>query len=167
MKQLLSMLLLSFAPFLAMAAPPSEESIAALFKVMKAESLLDSIYATLEPAIRQGMVQAAAGKTLTDEQKRVLELAPQKLRAILRTEMSWEKILPIQIAIYREGFEQSEIDGLISFYSSPIGQSFVNKMPVVTQKAMASMQTYMQAVAPKIQATMEQILADAKISPRQ
>ena len=167
MKQLLSLLLLSFAPLLAMAAPPSEESIAALFKVMIAESLIDSIYASIEPAMRQGMLQAAAGKTLTDEQKRVLELAPQKLSAIMRTEMSWEKMLPIQIAIYREGFEQSEIDGLISFYSSPIGQSFVNKMPVVTQKAMTSMQTYMQAVAPKIQAAMQQILAEAKISPRQ
>ena len=113
------------------------------------------------------MLQAAAGKTLTDEQKRVLELAPQKLSAILRTEMSWEKMLPIQIAIYRESFEQSEIDGLISFYSSPIGQSFVNKMPVVTQKAMTSMQMYMQAIAPKIQAAMQQVLTEAKISPRQ
>ena len=167
MKQLLSMLLLSFAPLLSMAAPPSEESIAALFKVMKTESLIDSVYASIEPAMRQGMIQASAGRTLTDEQSRIMELAPQKLSAILRTELSWEKMLPMQIAIYRETFDQSEIDGLISFYSSSIGQSFVNKMPVVTQKAMSSMQTYMQAVTPKLQAAMQQILADAKISPRQ
>lgn len=38
----------------------------------------------------------------------------------------------MQLRIQRESFDQVEIDGLIQFYRSPIGQSLVRKIPVVT-----------------------------------
>jgi hypothetical protein len=147
------------------AAPPSDESLRTLFRVMNASSMLDAAYAQLEPAMRQGMNQAAAGKPLHDEQRKVLDLAPQRLSALMRAELSWEKLEPIQMQIYRESFEQFEIDGLIAFYSSPAGQAFVNKMPVVMQKSMTLMQGTMQQLAPKLQASMQQILEEAKLAP--
>lgn len=164
MKKTLVAITLSLGAMGCFAAPPSEESLRTLFKVMKAESLLDSVYASLEPAMRQGMAQAAAGKVLNEEQKRVLERAPQRLSEVLRSELSWAKMEPLQIAIYRDSFEQAEVDGLIEFYKSPLGQSFVNKMPMVTQKAMTAMQAYMQQVMPRVQAAMQEVLAEAKLA---
>jgi hypothetical protein len=105
-----------------------------------------------------------AGQVLSDEQKRVLELAPQRISAVMRAELSWDKMLPIQMAIYRESFDQAEVDGLTEFYRSPIGQSFINKMPVVTQKAMVATQAYLQQVIPKLKAAMDQVLSEAKIA---
>lgn len=165
MKKTLVAVALSFSALACFAGPPSDESIRTLFKVMKAESLMDSVYANLEPAMRQAMAQASAGKTLSDEQKRVMERAPQRLSEVLRSELSWAKMEPMQLAIYRESFEQAEVDGLIEFYKSPLGQSFVNKMPVVTQKAMTSMQAFMQQVMPRIKAAMDEVLAEARLAP--
>ncbi len=147
------------------AAPPSDDSLRTLFRLMNAESLVEGAYAQLEPSIRQSMAQASAGKTLTDEQRKVLELAPQRLSALLRSELSWDKMLPVQMQIYRESFEQHEIDGLITFYSSPAGQAFVNKMPLVMQKSMTMMQGTMQQVMPKLQTAMQQVFEEAKITP--
>ena len=158
MRKLLTVLLLSFSPLLALATPASEASIVTFLKVTKAESLIESVYASMEPAMRQTIAQATAGKPLNDQQKKVLELAPKRLSAVLRAELSWEKMQPLYIAIYRENFDQNEIDALIAFYSSPIGQSFVSKMPIITQRAMVSMQTFMQNVTPKIEAAMREIL---------
>ena len=158
MRKLLTVLLLSFSPLLALATPASEASIVAFLKVTKAESLIESVYASMELAMRQTIAQATAGKPLNDQQKKVLELAPKRLSAVLRAELSWEKMQPLYIAIYRENFDQNEIDALIAFYSSPIGQSFVSKMPIITQRAMVSMQTFMQNVTPKIEAAMREIL---------
>ena len=160
MRKLLTALLLSFSPLLALAAPASEASIIAFLKVTKAELIVDSVFASMEPAMRQSIEQASAGKPLNDQQKKVLELAPKRLSAMLRAELSWEKMLPLYIAIYRENFDQNEIDALIAFYSSPIGQSFVSKMPIITQRAMVSMQTFMQNVTPKIEAAMREILSE-------
>ena len=163
MRKLIALLALAGCSLAAGAAPPSDESILTLFKVMKAESLLDSVYATLEPAMKQAMQQATAGKTLSAEQQRVMDLAPQRLSQVLRAELSWDKLLPMQLSIYRESFEQDEIDGLIEFYKSPLGQSFVSKMPVVSQKAMAATQSHMQHVIPKLKAAMDEVLAEARL----
>ena len=68
----------------------------------------------------------------------------------------------MQLRIQRESFDQVEIDGLIQFYRSPIGQSLVRKIPVVTQKAIAEMQIYMQQFMPKTQAAKQEISAEVK-----
>ena len=73
---------------------------------------------------------------------------------------------PIYLGIYRETFDQAEIDGLIAFYRSPIGQSFVRKMPAVVQRSMAVTQTQMQVVMPKLHDAMNQVLREARLPPR-
>lgn len=82
----------------------------------------------------------------------------------MRRELSWDSMLDTQMAIYRDSFDQSEVDGLIEFYKSPVGQSFVLKMPAVTQRAMLAAQTQMQRIAPKLQEVTQQILEDAKLA---
>lgn len=165
MKKTFTSIALSLSALVCCAAPASDESIRTLFAVMKAEALMESIYASVEPALRQSMAQAAQGKVLSDEQKKVMDRAPQRMSEVMRNELSWKKMEPMQIAIYRETFDQSEIDGLIDFYKTPVGQSYVNKMPVVTQKAMTAMQVQMQQVFPKIKAAMDELLAEAKLAP--
>lgn len=124
--------------------------------------MLNGMYAAMEPAMRQGMTQATAGREPTPEQKRIMDRFSQRFSDLMRTELSWAKLEPTQIRIYRESFEQSEIDGLIEFYRSPVGQSFINKMPVVTQKAMTEMQIYMQQVTPKMQVFMQEMASEVK-----
>jgi uncharacterized protein len=62
-------------------------------------------------------------------------------RAMLREEMTWDKLRPVYVQIYQESFTQEEIDGLIAFYESPAGFAFVEKMPFVMQKSMSIMQS--------------------------
>lgn len=162
MKNLLAVFVLSVASMSAIAATPTDESIRTLFTEMKAESMLNGMYAAMEPAMRQGMAQATDGREPTPEQKRILDRFSQRFSDLMRTELSWAKLEPIQIRIYRESFEQSEIDGLIEFYRSPAGQSLINKMPTVTQKAMTEMQVYMQQVMPKLQAEMQEMVSEVK-----
>jgi hypothetical protein len=162
MKNPIAIFVLSVASISAIAATPTDESIRTLFTVMKADSMLNNIYAAMEPAMRQGMAQATAGKEPTPEQKRIMDRFSQRFSDLMRTELSWAKLEPVQIRIYRESFEQSEIDGLIEFYRSPVGQSFINKMPVATQKAIAEVQTYMQQVMPKMQVLMQEMVSEVK-----
>ncbi|MBP6898620.1 MAG: DUF2059 domain-containing protein [Burkholderiaceae bacterium] len=144
---------------------PSDASIDTLLAVTKAESMLDGLYANLEQQMRQAMVQGVAasaqGKPLTAEQQRVLEAAPVKFARVMREELSWASIKPMQVQIYRESFTQAEIDGLIEFYRSPAGQAFVAKMPVVLNKSMQLMQQRMPAMMSRLQAAMQEVIAEA------
>ncbi len=123
---------------------------------------MDGIYSSILPIMRQSMSQANGGKTLSAEETRKIELLSSKLGEILKREMSWAKFEPIQRAIYRENFDQVEIDGLITFYQSAVGQSFINKMPMITQKSMAVMPAFIQEVMPRIQSEMQKIVADVE-----
>jgi hypothetical protein len=165
MKKPLLSLILALCSLACAAAPASDESIRTLFKIMKTEALLDSIYAGMEPAMRQAVARQAEGKPLSDEQRRFMERMPQRISEILRSELSWAAVEPMQVAVYRESFEQAEIDALIAFYRSPVGQAFINKMPAVTQKAMAAMQTHMQQVIPRIEAAVQRLVEEAKLAP--
>ena len=69
MKTFIAFIVLAFSSLASTAAPASDESIKTLFRVMKAESMLDSVYAVIEPAMRQGIAQAVDGKTLSEEHK--------------------------------------------------------------------------------------------------
>jgi hypothetical protein len=164
MKNLLASLLALFFVLPSNAAPPSDESIRTLFSVMKAESMVNGMYAALEPAMHQTMAQATAGKELTQEQRGIMDRFAQRMSELMRNELSWAKMEPVQIRIYRESFEQAEIDGLIEFYRGPIGQSFLSKMPLVTQKVMAEMQIYMQQMMPKIEAAMQEMATEVNLA---
>jgi hypothetical protein len=167
MKKHIACLALSLAPLLSIAAPPTEESVATLFKVMKTDAIIDSMYASIEPMMRQSITQVSARKPMTEEQKKAMDSLLPRMISLLRSEVSWEKIQPIQIAIYQQNFDQTEIDAFIEFYKSPVGQTFVNKTPLVMQQSMAAMQTYMGQVMPKIQAAMQQGLKEADLATPQ
>ena len=153
-----------FATTTVFAATPTDQSIDTLLEVTKAESMIDSTMANMEQMVRQGMVQATAGKTLTEEQTRMIRIAPGRIVLVMRQQMSWASMKPMYIQLYKESFDQSEIDGLIEFYRSPLGQSFITKMPIVMQKSMTLMQTQMQQFLPKLQESMKQALEEAKVT---
>ncbi len=124
--------------------------------------MLNGVYAALEPAMLDGIAQATAGREPTPEQKRIMDRFSHRFSDLMRTELSWAKMEPTQIRIYRESFEQSEIDGLIEFYRSPAGKGFINKMPVVTRKAMTETQIHMQQVMPKIRVITQDMVKELK-----
>jgi len=160
--------LLAFAALLAAlnayATPASQESVESLLAATKVESMMDSMYGGVEQMMRQGMKQAAQGKPLSPEQQRIFDAVPTKFVAVMREEMNWQKMKPLYVQLYRDTFEQEEVDGLLVFYASPVGQAFVNKMPIVMQKSMALSQSLMQSIIPKMTAAMKDAMAEAKVS---
>lgn len=112
--------------------------------------------------IRQTMADATRGKTMTPQLQQVLETLPPKLTAIMREEISWAKLKPMYIAIYKESFSQEEVDGLNAFYDSPAGVAYVNKLPVVMQKSIQMLQTLLPPLSKKIDIVMKQALEEAR-----
>lgn len=165
MKQTLAAALLACSLALsAHAAPPSDASITELLTITQTNRMLDQMHANLEQSIRQGMRAAAGNRTLTPEQSRILELAPARLAGLVRQEMTWAKLEPTVIQIYRETYTQTEVDGMIAFYKSPVGQASVTKVPQVMRRSLEASQKQMQAFLPKLQEAMKQVIEEAKLT---
>lgn len=162
MLKILVLLSTVFFTLSANATQPTSSSIDLLLSVTKTEKTLDSMYFLVEKSMHQYLAESLKDKNLSPNQKRLIDAAPSKFTQVMREEMSWEMMRPLYIQIYQESFTQEEIDGLIAFYKSPAGSAFVEKMPVVMQKTMSVMQSRMGPMMEKMQAAMNQAIAEAK-----
>ena len=157
-------LCLTALAFSASAQAPSAESVERLITVTRTETMMEQFFAQMEAGMRQGMQHSLQGRTLTDEQRKVIDHAPTRFMNVMRDELSWAVIRTDVVKVYRETFTQPEIDALLVFYSSPAGVAFVEKMPVAVQRSGALMQQRMAPLVPKMQAAMEQAMADARLA---
>jgi hypothetical protein len=158
-------LLLSLSLFSAVcnAATPTEESVDTLMSITNVESDVDSNYANIEQTMRQAMEQRLAGKQISSEQQRALDTALNRAIATMREELSWAKLRPVYIKNYQRILTQAQVDGMIDFYRSPAGAEYVNQIPSVMQKVSAGNRKQLDPFAKKIQAALDQALAEAKI----
>ena len=153
---------LLFVALTGRAAPPTSESVEAVLAASRSEALLEVMYANVEQSMRQGMAQALSGQPLSGQQQRMLESVPRQYAMAMREELSWASLKPLYVKIYQETFSQEEIDGLLAFYSGPVGKTFLDKMPATLQKLNLAMQPRMQPFIARMGAAMEKAITDAK-----
>jgi hypothetical protein len=136
----------------ALATPASDASIEKLLEVRHVESTVNDLNASFEQEVRKGFTKTI-GK-LTPERQGAYDQFIAKATALMREEYDWSKIKQEFIQIYRGVFTQEEIEGLITFYRTPVGQSMLQKMPQLEQKTAELFQRHQIALIPKYLATM-------------
>lgn len=106
-------------------------------------------------ALSKQMAQAVtAGMTQTLKQARpdipakVLDMMAVEVNATFEENMP--SLKDEMIPLYHRHFSASEIKGLVSFYSTELGQKTIQVMPVLMQEAMAVGQRWGQSLGPKI-----------------
>jgi uncharacterized protein len=77
----------------------------------------------LAPILKQVAAQSAGSKGLSKEQERAVNDAMAKLIPITREELSWAKMRPAMVEIYKESLTQEDVDGLATFYETLVAKS--------------------------------------------
>jgi hypothetical protein len=158
---LLLLAVLTF-PLSAPAAPPSDQSINQLLQLTKVDQQVDSVFTQMAGLLKTSIQQATKGKPLSPDEQAILDRQQAKMTGVLKEELSWEKMKDLYVQVYRETFSQEEIDGLIAFYQTPVGQSFVSKQPELTKRTMTIMQQCMAPLLQRIQKMSEETAAELK-----
>ncbi|MFV5262199.1 DUF2059 domain-containing protein [Acinetobacter courvalinii] len=139
----------------AFAQPASKDSIKQLLKITKSEQFLGQMSPQISNMMHSSIEKFTQGKPLTTKQELALVNYSQELGKIMQEQLTWAKLEPEMIKIYAEEFTQEEIDGMIQFYKTPVGQSTIDKMPIVMQKSMQVGYKQMDAITPKIMQAAE------------
>lgn len=164
MRKFLIATILAFTASQVRAAPASSESVEQLLVLIKAESLVETMFAGADQTMRRGVQEAIGARALNVEQQRIVDAIPQRFVGAMRQEFNWPAMKPAYLRIYQESFEQDEIDGLIAFYGSRAGQAFIAKMPVVMQKSMELSQEQMRTLLPRMIRIIDDAMREAKIA---
>lgn len=142
----------------------SSESVRELLKVAKTQDLYNQIGTYIEPMVSRNIseVELQQGKPLNTQQKKVVADFAKKISKITLEDMSWEKVEPQFINIYAANFSQEEINGLIDFYKSPVGQATLKKMPLVMEQSIKLSQDMTKNAMPKIMAAAKEMATELK-----
>ena len=155
-----ALIVILFSSTTAMAVPASDESIKQLFAVTQTQKLLDSVRGQIDTLMNNAIQQALQGKTPTAKQQQAITNMKNKMLAVVQGELAWEKLEPLYLRLYKETLTEEEVTALVSFYRTPLGQTMINKMPILMQKTMMETQKMVSGAAPKMQKIQQDFLAE-------
>jgi hypothetical protein len=152
MKLVMTLVLAVFASQAAYAqdAKPAEQSIRQLFEVMHSSRILDAYLTQVDSTVRASMQQAVSGQQVNPKQRQILEDMGREIGSLVKAELNWSAIEPEMIEVYRNTFSQHEVDGMLAFYRSEVGQAVIAKLPTAMQQSMTSIQSHVKTLTPKI-----------------
>jgi len=109
-------------------------------KAAKAAELLqltqgDQMMKMLDPMMK-GMMSQMDKDMSADQRAKAAEMQQQILALITAT---LQKIKPAMAKVYTDTYSEEELDGILTFYKSPAGRAFIQKMPEVMQRSMPLM----------------------------
>jgi uncharacterized protein len=140
--------------------PPSEASIKQLLEVGQAHKLVDTMTAQMEGYMKQIMQQATQGERVTPEIQKHIDSLEAEMTSPLKEMLDWNKLEPVYVRVYQRSFTQGEVDGLVVFYKTPIGQALLTKMPAVMQNTLNEMQQMMQPMMQRMQRMQQDVVAE-------
>lgn len=152
-KVVLAVLLLMFSPSLIADNVSKDKKLNELVNVMDMDSMIDSIYSQMESMMQNMATQMG----VQPDEQAIFDEYYKQMTQIIKEDMSWAKMEPLVIDIYRRNFTEKELDDMLAFYKTETGKSLLAKMPVVMQESMHISQVLMQQSIPKIQAKAEQL----------
>lgn len=81
------------------------------------------------------------------------KLNTEEFKTYFNEAISWDSLIEPMILIYIESYTEKELQAIIDFFGSEVGQSFIKKSPEVMEKStaimMASIEKAMAHIQPK------------------
>jgi len=142
---------------------PSAESIHELLKLTKVRDLLgqmtEQIFAQME---MMSQVELNGYEPTPSQQKLLLQLKT-RVQDVVLEDLDWARLEPLYTEIYQSVFTPEEVEGMLAFYRTPVGQATVSKTPLVMQMSMQRMQERMGPMMEKLQKIQDDFVAAVKL----
>ncbi len=108
-----------------------------LMTVTRVKSQLENTFKMISEMTQKNLAQNLKGenKELSDKQKAALD----RVMKIVEDEMSYDKLAPILINCYVKVYDEKELNAMIEFFKSPVGQTYLDKAPALQKELMQSM----------------------------
>ena len=141
-----------------------------LFVTMHMDRTMEQMMDLIMKQVHQMTGAMPGANQMTSEQKKLMDDFQKRAEVMVNDSMGWKALEPEYVTLYTSTFSEEEIDGLLTFYKSPVGQTFLDKTPELTTKAGAIAQEKMLALQPKMNAMLEdmmkQVMATMPAKPK-
>jgi hypothetical protein len=123
---------------------PTKEQLAKLFDVMRIREQMRSmrqivpgmVSQQIQGAMKQTEADLPAGTKLTPEQREAMQKVMSKYVGKAMDLYPADEMMADMTTIYQQHLSKDDVDGLITFYSSPAGQHLLDAQPVIAKEYM-------------------------------
>ncbi|HEV7242483.1 MAG TPA: DUF2059 domain-containing protein [Thermoanaerobaculia bacterium] len=113
-------------------AGAKEQKVRRLLKLIKAEAMATQ------------MLDAMMGSMQAN-----MQAGSDEFWQSFKSQVKADELMELLVPVYADNLDEADIDGLIQFYESPVGQKFVSKQGIIIEQSMAVGQKWGEAVAEK------------------
>jgi len=121
----------------------------------------EQVEGTLE-AIQNSMVQNFQQSGAPPEAKPVFDKYMAEVEPLMQSVMSWENTKSDYVGIVEESFTPEELQELVKFYDSPVGQKVSTEMPNLLRKAGELSRQRFEEVRPQMDQLTETMMNDVR-----
>jgi hypothetical protein len=125
-----------------------------LFTIMHMDQTYGQLMTQLTSQTDQMIQQLLPQDTMTDEQRVKLADFKMKVNEMVSSMMSWDSLKPDYIKLYADTYSETELDGIIAFYRSPVGEKMLEKTPELLKASSTIAMSHMGLVEPKLHQMM-------------
>ncbi|WP_263382219.1 DUF2059 domain-containing protein [Granulicella arctica] len=127
-----------------------------LFVVMKMDRTMKQMIAQSTTQGQQMAKGIFGDQPMTDADKKMVDDYTAKSVALVSEALDWEKIRPEYVNLYASEYTEPEIDGILTFYKSAVGQTMLEKTPELLTKSGLIVNAHAQQLQPQ----MRQLMTD-------
>lgn len=118
-----------------------------LLVAMEVQKTIEQSFAT----VREMQMTQLRNMNLGEKGSEQAQAMQGQIMDMISKELSWDSLKKDYAQIYAETFTEDELKGLVAFYESPVGRSFVEKQPELIRKSMMLTQKQMYTIMPRIE----------------
>jgi hypothetical protein len=133
-----------------------------LFVVMHLDTTYAQMTDQLMASVRASEAQMMPPNAQTPAQKAEQAAFEAKVTNLVMSELSWAKLEPDFAKLYADSYTGDQLDGLIAFYGSPLGQAVLAKTPELLRESSELSQRHLTVILPQIQQMMAEEMAKIK-----
>jgi len=98
--------------------------------------------------------------SLSESQRAAATRLQENIRILLADKLSFAKMKESYVNAYTEVFTADELNALAAFYKTPLGQTFVKKLPELTTRMMDISQRRVAQLEPEIRKLTDEFAAE-------
>lgn len=129
-----------------------------MFTLMQMQRTLDQLAEQQAAQMKKVMPMLMQGQTVSADDQKSIDTFTDRMSAMVRESISWEKVKPQYIDLYAKTYDEATIDGMVAFYRSPAGQMMVAKQPELISQSQSIAQTRLQELQPKMRAAIAEFM---------
>ena len=119
-----------------------------LFMLLHMDTMMDQLMGGVRKQVQQITESMPGADTATPEQKKQITDFQQRVMDTVDQKIGWKALKPDFINLYASTYTEEELDGIVGFYKSPIGQKMIEKTPELTTKSTQITQQKMNELQP-------------------